>query len=434
MDDVQATEQVDVAIIGGGLAGLAAATTAAASGQRVLLLDGHPLGGRARTESRAGFVFNRGPRALYLGGEGKTILDRFGVPTPGGPPSAREAMGLRGGKVQLLPQNVSTMVRTKLFRPAAKVRLAALLARMARIDPTEFAGITLNEWLAGTGLPPEAADLVRMLTRVATYVNAPDRISADIALRQMQLALGRGVRYVDGGWQSLVDGLAAKATSAGAQLRTHVNVRGIEDRRATDPGVRILVDGGDIVAGAVILAAGTPSACAAVLGNRPAPWTHVGPEVGAACLELGLRRPPPIPVIFGIDQPVYFSTHSPPAHLAPEGGAVVHVLRYQPPEGTTTTTEDRAELRDLARLAGVTDDDIVEEVFLRRMVVTGGFPTPAHGGLAGRPPVAVDGHDRVFVAGDWVGPTGFLGDAALSSGVTAGDRASACARSAMSHA
>ena len=44
--------QVDVAVVGGGLAGLAAAATAARAGRSVVLFEGAPtLGGRARTRT-----------------------------------------------------------------------------------------------------------------------------------------------------------------------------------------------------------------------------------------------------------------------------------------------------------------------------------------------------------------------------------------------
>lgn len=427
----------DVVVVGGGLAGLAAAATAAGDGRRVVLLDGHPFGGRARTEERNGYVFNRGPRALYLGGAGRSILQQFGIDPTGGPPLLKGSMGLLDGSLHLLPQGPGSLVRTDLLGVKAKLKLGALLGRMQKIDATALTGMTLNGWLADSGLPPAAADLVRMLIRVATYTNAADQMSADVAVQQGQLALGPGVRYIDGGWQTLVDGLVQVARTAGAELRTGVNVRGIDHGADSNAaitngaspgvgdggGVRVRTDDGDITAGSVIVAAGTPAACAAVLGHRPAAWDRLGPEVGAACLELGLRRPPAHRVVIGIDQPLYCSTHCPPARLAPEGGAVVQVLRYQPPDSTTTADQDRAELRAAARLAGITDDDIVEERFLRRMVVTGGFPTPATGGLPGRPSIEVEGRPGVFVAGDWVGPTGFLVDAALSSALAAASAA-----------
>ncbi|MFX8612758.1 hypothetical protein ABTM13_20320, partial [Acinetobacter baumannii] len=77
----------------------------------------------------------------------------------------------------------------------------------------------------------------------------------------------------------------------------------------------------------------------------------------------------------------------------------VHALTY----GVT----DEARLWEVAARAGI-DADGAEHRFLHRMVVTGGVPTPAGGGLAGRPAVDASGSARVFLAGDWVGPEGLL--------------------------
>jgi hypothetical protein len=127
-------------------------------------------------------------------------------------------------------------------------------------------------------------------------------------------------------------------------------------------------------------------------------------------------------VLFGLDRPLYFSTHCPPGDLAPRGRAVVHLMRY----GTTTADADRAELVDLARRAGVAASDIVEERFLARMVVSHSTPVPGPG-LRGRPTVDATGAAGVFVAGDWVGSEGMLSDATLAS-------AEAAARAAVAHA
>jgi hypothetical protein len=88
----------------------------------------------------------------------------------------------------------------------------------------------------------------------------------------------------------------------------------------------------------------------------------------------------------------------------------VHVMRY----GARTTVEDRAQLDALAVAAGIDQADVVAERFLHRMVVVHASPQPGPG-LAGRPPVAVEGARGVFVAGDWVGPIGMLSDASFAS-------------------
>ncbi len=54
-----------IIVIGGGWAGLTAAATAATAGAEVVLLEARSeLGGRARTETNNGFLFNQGAHAL----------------------------------------------------------------------------------------------------------------------------------------------------------------------------------------------------------------------------------------------------------------------------------------------------------------------------------------------------------------------------------
>lgn len=428
MGDAPDNEDVDVVVIGGGLAGLSAAITAADAGRRVVLLDARPLGGRARSENRNGHTFNLGPHALYVGGPGHRLLRGFGIDPAGAPPAVHGSLGLRRGRTGLLPSGPLSLLRTDLLRPRSKARVAAMLARLQRIRAADHAHQTVNGWLSETGLPADAAALVHLLVRVSTYVDAPDLLSAEAAIGQVQLAMGKGVRYLDGGWGSMADRLAQRARRAGADLRTGVIVRHVgAPTGAGRPSAshRLLVEtsAGPLLASAVVLAVGTPAATAAVLGTRPTSWDRLGPEVAATSLDLGLARVPDRRAIFGVDEPVYWSVHGPGARLAPDGGAVAHAMRYLPPgDDPATAEEHRARLEALARTAGVRDADIVESRFLRRMVVTGGLPTAAAGGLWGRPDVTDTGRPGVYLAGDWVGPDGMLADAALMSGARAAER------------
>src|SRR5438270_294016 len=164
-------ERYDVVVVGAGLAGLAAAATAAGAGASTLVLDGHHPGGRASTDQRGRYRFNRGPHALYQGGEATAVLARLGVTAAGAAPPA-----------------------------------------------------------AGGGTGAAAAG-----------------------------TSGGGT------------GPGAAVTSGGG----------------TGP-VTVVAGGRQIEAGAVVLAAGTPEADAALLGGRPAGWAGLGPEAEASCLDLGL--------------------------------------------------------------------------------------------------------------------------------------------------
>ncbi len=206
-------------------------------------------------------------------------------------------------------------------------------------------------------------------------------------------------------------GLAAVASATGAAIREHqpaAGITGVPDRWEVE-----LVGGEVLRAAAVVVASGGPDVARRLLPVDPG-WPELGPPVTAACLDLGLRGPSPS-VVFGLDEPLYLARHCPPGDLAPPGGSVVNVMRY----GARDAALDGAELRSHARLAGIADNQMVEERFLAVDVVTHLLPSPEVG-LAGRPGVEVAGAAGLFLAGDWVGPSGWLSDAAMASGRRAG--------------
>jgi phytoene dehydrogenase-like protein len=418
MDDLR-----DVVVIGGGLAGLTAAATAASGGGSVLLLDGHPAANRAGTDLVGGYRFNRGAHALYRTGAGRAVLKRLGVPVRGRLPPLVGGYGRRGDVVDRLPLGPMSAVRTRLAPAGAAARLTRVLAGMHRWRPERLADRNAAAWLDDLGLDGAARQLVEMLARTATYVADLDRVSADLVARQVRMAMTGNVLYLHGGWATLLVGLGRAGEGHGVE-RVAASARSVEP----DGGrVRVTVafDGGEhvVLAGAVVVAAGTPDACASLLPGRPAAWAGLGPPVQVACLDLGLSRPPDVRVLLGVDRPFYLIRHAPPADLAPAGRAVVHAMRYLHSDERSTAAELRASLEEHARLAGIEPDGAERSRYLHRMVACGALPVPEAGGLTGRPSAADTGLDGVFVAGDWLGAAGHLADAALATGEEAGRRA-----------
>lgn len=422
---VRETETTDVVVVGGGLAGLVAATVAARADQQVVLLEPRPLGGRARTQVRDGFVFNQGPRALYRNGAGRSVLDELGVPSDrSAQPPSKGSVVLHRGRLAPLPQGLASLMRTSLLSPAEKAKLARLMAKLPRLDPDSFASLSFDEALERMDLGPVGGELFAALVRLTTYSAATDRLDAPAALAQVKQAADGGVLYLDGGWQPLVDGLAARATEAGADLRVGEGHGATEVTERDGSPLVVTAAGERFATGSVVVAAGGPDAAAAILGGRPASWPTLGPPALAACLELGLRRRPATRFVLGVDEPLYLSTHAPPADLAPDGAAVVHLMRYLRHDDDRPATEVRRELWDLARVAGIDDADVVADRFLARMSVTGAIPVADGGGLPGRVSVEVEDRPGILLAGDWVGAEGLLADAALASGDRAGSLAS----------
>jgi len=398
-------EQHDVIVVGGGLAGLAAAATVARDGGDVAVLEAHLPGGRARTTTRDGFTFNMGGHALYRGGPGIRALRALGVEPTGAPPPLERYQLRVDGALHVLPSGPGTLVRTRALSRRGKAQFAALLARLPRLDARALEGTSVEEWLATMELRPEADAVARALVRISTYASEFTTFAADAAVRQLQAAAKGGVLYLHGGWSQLVDALASRV-----DVRPHTPVRRIEPA-----GGRVEVGTADarFLARAVVVALPTPDAARAVLAAPPQ-WREVGPSVTAACLDVGVRRVPSPGYVLGADDPAYATTQSPPARQAAPGGAVMAVIRY----GATAPDTDRALLERYLALAGVEEGDVVTRRLLARLNVSGAAPVAAAGGLPGRPGVVAG--DGVFLAGDWVGPEGLIGDAALTSGHAAG--------------
>ena len=244
----------------------------------------------------------------------------WACPWPGSPPPTA-ARGRLGDHIGILPGTTATLLRTDLVGVRGKLALARFLAGVKHWRPEELTGLTIGQWLDGFHLPEDARRLVLFLVRTTTYLHDEDHVSADVAAGQIQIALGNGVEYVHGGWTTLVDALAAAARRNGAEIRTGAAVTSIPGRsprtaptdRGTNTGnaggrsgagpFTVVAGGRQIEAGAVVLAAGTPEADAALLGGRPAAWAGLGPQVEASCLDLGLRRGLAEPVLFGVDVP-----------------------------------------------------------------------------------------------------------------------------------
>jgi glycine/D-amino acid oxidase-like deaminating enzyme len=399
-----------VVIIGAGLAGLAAGATAARAGAPVIIVETHAPGGRARTDVREGFTFNQGPHALYRGGPGRQVLTRLGIRTAGHSPPLWTSRALVGGR----PHG---WLSRHTLGPRSKAQVARVFARLPRPDTGELAGRSAQQWIDSLELGADAAMVIAALVRLTTYVADLDRLPAAVAISQARIGLKGGVEYLDGGWEQLTLGLLRSAITAGAQVRLHAPAQHLSGGPG---GWEVHTEAEVIRAAAVVVAPGRPAAARRILPAEPR-WGDMGPAVTAACLDLGLRRPGPR-FVLGVDEPLYLSPHSPPGDLAPAGCGLVHLMRY----GSTTPAGDRQQLWGMATATGITQADVVVQRFLPRMVVVNCLPPPERG-LDGRAPVSVPGASGVYVAGDWVGPRGWLADAALASGEQAGRLAAGAA-------
>lgn len=412
----------DVIIIGGGLAGLAAAAMLARDGRRVRLFEqAHAFGGRARTKEQDGFYLNLGPHALYRSGQGIKILTELGVEARGRVPSVSGAYAVRSGVKHTFPAGLVSMLTTSLFGLSAKLEAARLLASLPKIDAAQVTGVSVREWLDSNLSDQVVKEFLMAVFRVSTYTNAPDLMSAGAALEQLQMAFDKSVLYLDGGWQTLVDQLSRAATDAGAIIETGTKIETIE--RDTAGAVRAvrLADGRRFECSTVVIAASPPVAVELLEGGHEsslARWADEMIPVKAACLDVSLKYLPKPKVTFalGIDRPLYLSVHSATARLAPEGAALIQVAKYLPPDHLESPRDDRRELENLLDLVQPGwREAVVSARFLPDMIVMNAVATAGLEGIKRRPSPEVQDVPGLFIAGDWVGPEGLLADASLAS-------------------
>ena len=412
----------EVAVIGGGVAGLAAAAFLARDGRGVRLFEqSHALGGRAQTKQLEGYYLNLGPHALYRGGRGIEVLRELGIEPCGRVPSVSGAFAIKDGVKHTFPAGAISLFTTGLFGLSAKLEAARLLASLGRIDGNRFMDISVSEWLDRTLSHSEVKEFVLAAFRVATYANAPDLMSAGTAIEQLKKAFDKSVLYLDGGWQTLVDGLQEAALRAGVIIETGARIDGITRNAAgIVTGVR-LGDGQTIDASSVVMAT-SPSATVRIVDGADrtslAQWADSAIPVRAACLDVALSRLPMPKATFalGIDRPLYLSVHSATARLAPEGAALIQTAKYLPPEDRDSAEDVERELEGLLDLVQPGwREALVHRRFLPDMTVINALPLARLGGASGRPNPQVSDVPGLFVVGDWVGNEGLLVDAALAS-------------------
>jgi hypothetical protein len=376
-----------------------------------VLIDGRSVGGRARSTTRDGYVLNEGAHALYQSAGGRAVLDALGVRITGERPPAADYEVLWDGEIAPLPTTAGGIATTKLLGARSKLKLGGWFANLAK--QVERAGDdSLGQWLEDQRAAADLRKYVIAMCRLTTYSARPDLRPARAMLGQF-VAGADGVRYLDGGWQSIVDEVARVARASGATIVEHEPVVALEEeggRWHVATATRVLD------AGSVVFAAGGPSLATSLLGDDPAGWVErAGPPSRAACLDVG-GAPGEHQFLLSADEPLYLSEHARVARLAPEGRRLYSLMRYLEHDDHGTSEQNRATLDAHAAAAGLPHGaDREVERFLAASVVTWGSPQvgverPSGLELAGR---------GAFAAGDWIGRP-LLADAAITSGAAVG--------------
>ncbi|GAB2861806.1 NAD(P)-binding protein [Actinocorallia aurea] len=377
-------------IIGGGLAGLTAAISAAERGASVVLHEAHAeLGGRARTTDGP-YRANDGAHAFYADGAPWRWLKKRGLVQPFHairPFSLTRLYFRRDGATRHLP-------------PAPLLR-AILLSRRHRA-PVD---LPFRQW-ATERFGEAAAEAAIGLLGPATYFHDPGVLSAAFCQERLHrvAALSYPVtRYPRGGWATMVGRMRRRAEELGVRIETGSRVTALPE------------DGPVIVATSLDAARG-------LLDDPSLTW-----ESGrAACRDVALRTGPGDAfLVFDLDERSLVEDYSAAdAMLAPAGHSLVQGFVPARPE------ESKADaLRRLDRaFDGAFPDWRTRTVWERDQMShhrTGALDLP---GRTWRDRPAVSRGDGRFLAGDAVAAPGMLAEVSVTSALRAAELAVSLAR------
>ncbi len=152
--------QLPIAIIGGGITGLAAAHRLARQGRAFRLFESAArLGGNIRTERHDGWLLEAGPNSLQLTPPVSALLAELGLTALTASPEAKNRYIVRDGRPLPAPASPPGFLKSPLFSAAAKFRLFGDLFKRPRQRPADvsladFMGDHFGSELVDYGLRP----------------------------------------------------------------------------------------------------------------------------------------------------------------------------------------------------------------------------------------------------------------------------------------
>ncbi len=398
---------MNIAIIGGGVAGLTAALLLARDGKTVTVYEqANTLGGRARTREIEGFQFNMGAHAVYRKGIAARTMKELEIALAGDIPPINYHSKIRiNNKIEMLPASPRALLQSAALSPTQKLNWLTGLVKVMRADAEAARTVRWESWLQAHISSARVREIILALSRLATYTNHPD-LSAWAALTQLQMTLNGSVLYLDGGWMQWVEKLSGAVQEAGGTVICGKRVQNVE---MVEGSPQLYFADGEVVSADKLLLTTPPNITRNLLPQLP-DFPSMQP-VRAACLNLGLRQLPNPQCSFATstDAPLYYSVHTRAAKLTYSGGEVVHLMKYLG-EGESSDNA-LAELETfMEQLQPNWRQHEVTRQYLPTMTVMHTAPLAEV-----RRQTVQTSLPTVFLAGDWVGDEGILADTAVAS-------------------
>ena len=371
----------EITVIGGGVAGLAAAITCAESGAEVKLFEAHrDLGGRARSTDGP-YKANLGPHAIYTGGALWSWLTQRGLMPPVARPPLTGVRFRYDGAVHRTPP-------LSLIPPGLRLR-----GRMAPVDQD------FRSWVSDHA-DVRTADFLSALAGVYTFHHDPGGLSAAFVWSRTQRLLLNprpAARFIVGGWTSLVDALDRRARELGVRIITGERVEALPDSP-------------------VIVALELRDA-RILLNDDTLQW----PSGHTVCLDVGLRDKRGDPwIVSDLDGAGWLERYTAQdPSLAPAGEALVQgQMPLRPGEAPDAAGARLEDLLD-ASFEGWRE----RTTWRRRQLMDGRSGALDLPGTTWRERPAIDRGGGIFLCGDQVAADGCLSEVSFASASDAAGRA-----------
>jgi phytoene dehydrogenase-like protein len=141
----------------------------------------------------------------------------------------------------------------------SRIEAIRFFGSLDKINPEYIQDISLGDWIDKDIHNTNVKNLIKMFSRITTYANDVETQSAGASITQLQIAFAGRVIYLDGGWQTLVNGLTAAVHETGVKILTGKRVTRIEnvDNNISLPWLVRLSDGSTISSQTLIMAVGS---------------------------------------------------------------------------------------------------------------------------------------------------------------------------------
>ncbi|ETA95313.1 MULTISPECIES: NAD(P)-binding protein [Mycobacterium avium complex (MAC)] len=376
-----------ISVIGGGLGGLTAAIACAEAGVPVRLYEAHDrLGGRGRATPPP-YVAHDGAHVFYADGphykwlKKRGFVNRLGWP---GPVAMATLLHFRvDGRIRALPP-------LPMLRPQSRKWLTA---------PVD---VDFHTWASGRWGEKTATQMANAIS-VVTYHADTGQLSAAFVWTLFQRVLGPNppaVRWVRGGWQTVIDRMADRAKELGVAVQTAARID-------------------TLPAGGPVIVATDIAAARSLLGDENLSWT----SGHAALLDIAVKAGrKDTNLVFDLDEGGFHESYSMQDDSVAPAKEALYQLQMPVRAGESHADAHR-------RLEGLADQALPnwrERTTFHRTAIakgrTGALDLP---GQTWRDRPAIYRGDGVYLVGDMVSAPGMRGEISINSAISAASAATA---------